>query len=148
MARLRGCALVAAMLLAALVAGSRSATAQKKNSHNLIGEVMKALASEWADNNLASLTCETAPDVLLCNDQGQVVSMQLDGVVNPLTGGGDTVRFPTIPAQIGNLTTLTYLSMASNSLTGTVPDSFSNLVQLQLLYARSHTHAHSYCMHT
>ncbi|CAI5953705.1 unnamed protein product, partial [Closterium sp. NIES-64] len=130
MARLSGGALVAAMLLAALVPGSRCASAQKSN---LLGEVMGELAAEWANSKLASLTCQTAPDVLLCNDQGQVVSMQLDGVVNPLTGGGDTVRLPTIPAQIGNLTTLTYLSMASNFLAGTVPESFSNLVQLQLL---------------
>ncbi|CAI7797051.1 unnamed protein product, partial [Closterium sp. NIES-54] len=95
-------------------------------------EVMGALASEWSNADLASLTCKTAPDVLLCNDQGQVISMQLDGAANALTGG-DNFQFPTIPAQIGNLTTLTYLSISTNSLTGSVPDSFSNLAQLQLL---------------
>ncbi|CAI5477306.1 unnamed protein product, partial [Closterium sp. Yama58-4] len=38
-----------------------------------------------------------------------------------------------IPASIGNLTTLTYLSMVGNSLTGSIPESFSKLVLLKSL---------------
>ncbi|CAI5513438.1 unnamed protein product, partial [Closterium sp. Naga37s-1] len=87
--------------------------------------VLGSLASGWANDNLASITCETAPDILLCNDQGEVISMLLDGLSNNAQA--------TIPADIANITSLTYLSMAYNSLTGTIPDSFSNLVLLQSL---------------
>ncbi|CAI5462865.1 unnamed protein product [Closterium sp. Yama58-4] len=114
--------LVAAILLAAIVAGTLCVSGQ---TNNPLGEVLGALASEWGNEDLASITCQDSPDILTCNDQDQVVALQLNGVANdPLV---------TIPAHIGNLTTLTYLSMVDNSLTGSVPESFSKLVLLQAL---------------
>ncbi|CAI5487509.1 unnamed protein product [Closterium sp. Naga37s-1] len=121
--RLRGSApLVAALLLVALAAGSRCVSGQNNSP---IEEVLGALASGWANDNLASITCETAPDILLCNDQGEVVSMQLDGL--------STNRAATIPADLANITTLTYLSMVGNSLTSSIPESFSSLSLLESL---------------
>ncbi|CAI5462882.1 unnamed protein product [Closterium sp. Yama58-4] len=122
MARLRRSALVAVLLLAAVVAGGRCVSGQNNSP---IEGALGALASEWANDNLASITCQNAPDILLCNDQGEVVSMLLDGLSNS--------KQATIPADIASITSLTYLSMAYNSLTGTIPDSFSNLVLLQFL---------------
>ncbi|CAI7887478.1 unnamed protein product, partial [Closterium sp. NIES-54] len=121
--RLRGSApLVAALLLVALAAGSRCVSAQNNSP---IGEVLGALASGWANDNLASITCQNAPDILLCNDQGEVVSMQLDGL--------SANRAATIPADLANITTLTYLSMVGNSLTSSIPESFSSLSLLESL---------------
>ncbi|CAI5953647.1 unnamed protein product [Closterium sp. NIES-64] len=69
-------ALVAAILLAAVVAGSRCISGQRNNPLVLCGEVMGVLASEWGNDNLASVTCqEDSLDILLCNNQGQVVAM-------------------------------------------------------------------------
>ncbi|CAI5513420.1 unnamed protein product [Closterium sp. Naga37s-1] len=123
MACLPRSALVAAILLAAVVAGGRCVSGQRNNP---LGEVMGVLASEWGNDNLASVTCqEDSLDILLCNNHGQVIAMHLDGVAYDL--------LTTIPAHIGNLTTLTYLSMVDNSLTGSLPESFSKLVVLQYL---------------
>ncbi|GJP34350.1 hypothetical protein CLOM_g18804 [Closterium sp. NIES-68] len=119
---LLGSALQAAMVLAVVVTPSRCASGQDVDP---LAEVMSGVAWEWYNKDLADLTCDNAPDALECNANGQVVAMQLNGASNE--------TLATIPACIGNLTTLTYLNLAENAITGSIPESFSKLSLLKSL---------------
>ncbi len=77
----------------------------------------------WTDNT-NWLTSDVGQWYGITVDAGKVTEVQLSS--NNLTG--------TIPADLGNLTDLTYLTLYSNNLTGTIPTTLGNLVNLVKLY--------------
>ena len=58
------------------------------------------------------------------DDEGRVAKLEVNG--NDLTGE--------IPAELGNLTNLTHLSLSFNQLTGAIPAELGDLTNLQTLY--------------
>ncbi|GJX37671.1 kinase RLK-Pelle-LRR-XI-1 family protein [Tanacetum coccineum] len=119
------------------------------NDFNKSSEAKALHATNWWRDIYTSSDHCTWPEIS-CNAAGSVVSIEFYfGDIEGLRhlGSLDFASFPnldrliiqnckvvgSIPEQIGLLSNLTYLSLHSNHLTGTLPASFTNLTRLEHL---------------
>ena len=96
----------------------------------VLGDLYYATNAVWSFGT-AALTSGTAPDLCSNPSIGSCSSGAMTNLVvtAQFTGG-------TIPASLGLLTRLTYVSLDSNQLTGTIPSSLASLTALTTLDLR------------